>query len=447
MNYKYDFASSTHSLQSRCAYWKEWDPLLRMFGKALPAEYEDLLELAVAVYAADCCSKRYYRDPETGQRHINLQIGINDPERWCNSKVNQVLHRLLSWMSGDLWDIQFQKCHAMPRQLPLSQMHIRKPVMVSLFSGGLDSFAGFFAHAENPVGSYVLLAGDTRNQAASTQRRKQVNYIKNEWNRRCGESAAIHYVSCPFGLAKPRADRREQSQRTRALVFLALGIVSALLAGTNMLWVYENGIGALNLPLNATQLGVDNYRGVHPVTLIMVEELISLALDQPIQISNPFLFSTKSEMCRIAGKAGFVGGIKHTFSCDGFPQRCQQRQCGICTSCIFRRISLHASGLEKFDLDNLYRYDIMKNRNNINGKKIHDLEVMRHQVQRIAHCLNCDQTWHSLVAPFPELARTCKYLVTQRGLSSDEVTKRIIQLYQTYVNEWRHLPESIRLIF
>ncbi len=88
-----------------------------------------------------------------------------------------------------------------------------------------------------------------------------------------GTPPEICHVAVPFGLCKPEGSREEKSQRTRALVYLTLGVATALQAGTDTLWVYENGVGALNLPLDATQLGVDNYRGVHPRSLMMVEDL------------------------------------------------------------------------------------------------------------------------------------------------------------------------------
>ena len=90
----------------------------------------------------------------------------------------------------------------------------------------------------------------------------------------------------------------EKGQRSRAFVFSALGVAAAVQAEADTLHVYENGVGALNLPLNETQLGVDNYRGVHPRSLMLLESLLALVLDNPVCIENPYLFRTKAEMCR-----------------------------------------------------------------------------------------------------------------------------------------------------
>ena len=77
-------------------------------------------------------------------------------------------------------------------------------------------------------------------------------------------STDVWHVQLPFGINAEGRGQEDKGQRTRALLFLALGIATVLQAEADTLWVFENGVGALNLPLNATQLGVDNYRGVHP---------------------------------------------------------------------------------------------------------------------------------------------------------------------------------------
>ena len=147
----------------------------------------------------------------------------------------------------------------------------RAPVTVSLFSGGLDSLAGLAAHApEGPGGSRVLVSGYTNNRLRH-QQRSQVDIVRAAW--RHAEAfehiSEIHHVAVPFGIRKPLEYKEEKSQRTRSLVFLTLGVVTALQGGADTLWIYENGVGALNLPMNETQLGVDNSRGVHPRSLML----------------------------------------------------------------------------------------------------------------------------------------------------------------------------------
>ena len=147
----------------------------------------------------------------------------------------------------------------------LFNLPLRPPVTVSLFSGGLDSLAGLARHAQSsPGGSRILVSAHTHHRLAY-QQRTQVRRIR----AACGREFAVAegdvwHIAVPFGIDSSGRNQEEKGQRTRALVFLALGAVTTLQAQTDTLSIFENGIGALNLPLNATQLGTDNYRGRSP---------------------------------------------------------------------------------------------------------------------------------------------------------------------------------------
>ena len=320
---------------------------------------------------------------------------------------------------------------------------------VALFSGGLDSIAGLAARdQEKSCASYVLVSGYTHNRL-SHQQKLQVKHIRaSSWGKGVfGTPPEICHVAVPFGLCKPEGNREEKSQRTRALVYLTLGVATALQAGTDTLWVYENGVGALNLPLDATQLGVDNYRGVHPRSLMMVEDLFAMVLERPVQIKNPFLFHTKAEMCRALVSANLVDSIRDTVSCDSFPLRIRNQpgQCGCCTSCILRRQALYAGGLTGYDPPERYRADVLMSQGSLKDTQRRDLEIMRGQVDKFARCLTSADPWVSLVASFPELARTHSELVAHGDQKAGEVSGSFIRLYQTYVREWEPLMSPLGL--
>ena len=253
-------------------------------------------------------------------------------------------------------------------------------------------------------------------------------------------------MAVPFGIRKPLGHQEEpEPAHARAGIPYVLGVATTLQAGTDTLWVYENGVGALNLPLNETQLGIDNYRGVHPRSLMLAQDFLSLALDQPVHLRNPFLFSTKAQMCKSLVGSGIADAVSHTVSCDGFPQRIrnQPSQCGRCTSCILRRQSLQASGLEQFDRG--YRYDVLRPQTKLTGSNLYDLEAMRGQVHKIGRCLVSKDPWRSLCASFPELARTHAELVASQDLGShSEISRRLVELYRAYVWEWGWFIEDRR---
>ena len=245
------------------------------------------------------------------------------------------------------------------------------------------------------------------------------------------------HIAVPFGIDSSGRNQEEKGQRTRALVFLALGVVTALPAQTDTLSIFENGIGALNLPLNATQLGTDNYRGVHPRTLIMAQGLFESVLGQSVQIKNPFLFTTKAKMCRSLLPAGLADVARETVSCDGYPQRVRnQPHCGCCTSCILRRQALFCSGLADHDPSGAYRHNIFEHPSALSLDQIHGLAAMTDQANRFARCLSSEQPWKQLTAAYPELARIEAEITVEQGMASDDTSSGFVGLFRDYVEEW-----------
>ena len=448
-SFTYDFTvhPRRRSIDSTC--WVKGEQLSRRFNEALPVSAADLLDLSLAVYAADRSSLRDFKKANTGQRCINVRVGLRNPDLWRSPEADDHLGELLHWLSGDVWSFQFEyrKAAQTPAKSErfLFKEPLDPPVSVSLFSGGLDSLAGLACRStEDLDGTYVLVSGYTNNRLWSKQH-LQVQHIKSAFEDLSpGSDTRIQHVAVDFGMRPPRRCHEEKGQRTRALVFLTLGVTAALLAGADTLWVYENGVGALNLPFNETQLGVDNYRGVHPRTLMMFETLAELILGREIRVRNPFLFHTKAEMCRSLLPSRFEGAIKETISCDSFPMRVKAptSHCGYCTSCVLRQQALHSAGVGPCEPAAAYKHDVLTNRAALNRDQVYGVEAMSGQVHRLEQALASNDPWRSLTASFPELARTSAEL-EREGLDSVQASARFVRLFQTYVCEWRHfMPHS-----
>jgi 7-cyano-7-deazaguanine synthase in queuosine biosynthesis len=434
-------------------YWLNGECLSRAFCLELPPRMADLLDVAMAVYAADRRSLRDFNKAGTGQRRIHIRLAVREPTIWASSEMPGRLRELLSWLSEDVWSFEFVKREAAPWPAEskgfLFQLPPERPAIVSLFSGGLDSLAGLAASAQQePDRSFILVSGYT-NDRLRYQQRVQVQSIKSAWRDGGlppGKVPDVRHVAVPFGIHKLEGHQEEKSQRTRGLVFLTLGVAVALQAAADTLWVYENGVGALNLPLNETQLGVDNYRGVHPVSLMKVRDLFELVLDRTIHIRNPFLFTTKAQMCASLQPVGLADLVRDTVSCGGFPQRvANQPQCGYCTSCILRRQSLHAAGLGDYDATAGYRHDVLNRRVAFTLNQMYGLQAMLDQVEKLARCLASDDPWGALVVSFPQLASAQAALTVREGLNPEEVRTGFIQMYRAYVQEWERFPVSLKL--
>ena len=442
--YSHDFTVHPRKLGLDSTCWFNGQSLSRPFSQVLPPNAADLLDLSLSIYAADRSSPRDFKRGNTGQRRINVRVGLRNPDRWTTPEMAASLQEFLYWLSEDEWSFRIDKRQTgrdpEESEASLFSTPPELPVSVSLFSGGLDSLAGLACQTMQDLsGSRILVSGCTHGRLRSRQR-SQVERVRSALNERVPTAGArVWHVAVDFGMHRPEGRREEKGQRTRALVFLALGVTAALQAGADTLWVYENGVGALNLPLNETQLGVDNYRGVHPRSLIMFEALVEAVLDRPIRVRNPFLFHTKAAMCRALLPAGFVGAVAETISCDSFPMRIsgQPAHCGSCTSCVLRRQALHAAGLGSYDPPAAYRRDVRAGRAALRSEHVYGLDAMHGQVHRLERNLASSDPWQSLIASFPELARTSAELAQHEGLDIARIRADFVRLLQTYVCEWR----------
>ena len=66
-----------------------------------------MLDVFGAVYAADRRSKRCFQGVATGQRRIAIRMPVREPELWTSPELAARLRELLSWVSEDVWDIEF----------------------------------------------------------------------------------------------------------------------------------------------------------------------------------------------------------------------------------------------------------------------------------------------------------------------------------------------------
>ena len=441
IEYRHDFTKPLGSPRAPNPFRLESERMSAKFHDAISCRMADLLDVALSVYAADRQSRRSSDGTGTGNRRIVVRMSVREPAFWRRPETAARLHNYLYWLGEDDWDFEFVR-----RQSELNVAESRQylfnsppnpPTSVSLFSGGLDSLAGLVAHNQSePAGSHVLVSGYSNSRLAG-QQRKQVDSIKEKSTSFAIPPAEIHHLALPYGLCHVTACKEEGTQRTRAFVFLAFGTIAALKARTNTLWVYENGVGAMNLPLSAMQLGVDNYRGVHPRSLMKAQDLFEHVLGDRVEIRNPYLFHTKAEMCRSLPSSGLLGLVRESVSCDSYPIHLLNRpQCGRCTSCILRRQALYCGGLSEYDTSNEYQYDVLDGRHDMNADHLFELEVMRGQVLKLRSCLSADDPWIALATIYPELLRTGDELEATGRLQRGEAASGFVRLYQAYVDEW-----------
>jgi len=390
--------------------WLDGSAVVGRLARELPPHAADLIEIAAMTYAADRLSRRKAdRDTVDGSgwgRRFRLQIPVRRPDLWAAAAAE--LTEFLAWLTHDDWALMFCQLYPGAGSLDHSQGFLFDMVPdgspAALFSGGLDSALGLARDLElDPVAVSVY----TNPRMRATQR--------SVFSGICGGRGRCMHLQ--YRVSLHQADC-ENSQRTRGLLFLAAGIGTVWGLGQDRLRVYENGIGAINLPYLRSQHGPQATRSVHPHTLWLAERLASKVSGRPFRIDTPFMLSTKAEAVRSVPQIS-TATIADTVSCDaGFAARVPgARQCGTCTSCLLRRQALFAAG--RFDADAATAY---RTRNPAGSD---ELTAMTWQLDRLASALADRVPWHGLVSKFPPVLDT-----------SPLAPAEVVRLYRAYVWEW-----------
>jgi hypothetical protein len=146
-------------------------------------------------------------------------------------------------------------------------------------------------------------------------------------------------------------------------------------------------------------------------------------------------------MCQTLKRLGLYNLIARTVSCDSYPLRIRGiPQCGLCTSCLLRRLALHAAGLEHVDPGKVYRYDVKESLAGIDEKRMYPLRATLDHVDRLSGCLSSESPWETLTENFPELLEIQEEMMRHDGGNPQEIANAYVQMYRTYVAEWEGFP-------
>ena len=252
----------------------------------------DLLVLAAHVHAADTRVSRASESQDSWTRELRLVVPVSDPERWA--RATHVLVRLLNFLTGDRWAIGFRP---RPRRfaaiVPKRPRRLISPPFddLALFSGGLDSLIGAIDALE--AGRTPLLISHAGEGATSDAQNTLFEALKGHYRNRSFDRLRL-WMAFPDGLVAGSGG--ESTTRARSFLFFALGVF----AGTGFeadftLKVPENGLIALNVPLDPLRLGALSTRTTHPFYMARWNEMLDI-LNIPGRVENPYWDKTKGEM-------------------------------------------------------------------------------------------------------------------------------------------------------
>ena len=380
--------------------------------------HHDLLVVCAAVAFAD---RRCARRRTQWSRPLHISIPVQELTVWQRADVRTYLHDTLRHLTGDDWQLSFIQASGesvdrmRQRALPFNN----NKEFVIAYSDGLDSrcVSGIF---------------DTNDTAVRVRVSKTKDRIKK------GE---MPFDLVPFRI-KPKPSP-ESSYRSRGFIFASITAIAGQLSGVNRIIVPESGQGALGPALLPLHNVYADYR-CHPTFFRKTERFIKALLEYTVDYDQPRLWNTKGETISAfleqSGKKE-VESVANTRSC--WQQRWNARidgklrQCGLCASCLLRRMSMHAAGVEEpvdaytfWDLTKT-RYEDARPRNNHTGQSNTMLEYgsvgVRHlqQLANMAEQAGADMRLHVF------------QIALAIGASEHDTNENLRKLLIQHAKEWR----------
>lgn len=318
----------------------------------------DLVVLAALVNAGDTRISRKLNAQDGWTREIDLYIPVSTSAAWTASTGS--IESMLRFLSGDRWRVFFRDRTKRTRTLAVApkRLAIDGLTKVSLLSGGLDSL----------IGAVDLLSGGERPLFVShywdSETAKAQAYIIDRLETRFGKEAFKSLrVRLGFDKHHLTTGETENTQRGRSFLFYSLATLAAsAIDGRTTVDIPENGLIALNVPLDPLRFGALSTRTAHPHFIASMQRLIdALALD--VALNDPYRHMTKGEMVANCADKPFLEKIvANSMSCSSPAKarykKLSPRHCGYCVPCLIRRASLEV-GLDGDD-QTLYMVEDLK---------------------------------------------------------------------------------------
>ena len=314
----------------------------------------DLLVVAAHVHAADTRLSRSSESQDAWTREIRLVVPVSDPVRWAAAAP--ILVRALNFLTGDRWVVGFRKRpKAFKTIVPAAPPTFLPPPFdgVSLFSGGLDSLIGAIDTLEGK--GTPLLVSHAGEGLVSKSQERCFDGLKAAYPGSAFSRLRV-WMSFDAGLFDDVAS--EDTTRGRSFLFFSLGVTAGTsLARPFVLKVPENGLIALNVPLDRLRLGALSTRTTHPFYIARWNEML-VALGIAGRIENPYWDKTKGEMVAGCVNPSLLAKLApSSLSCSspskGRWTKQPQGHCGFCLPCLIRRASLLPNDPTAYTLANL----------------------------------------------------------------------------------------------
>lgn len=384
--------------------------------KIFPSETGvDLMVLAAHIYAADTRISRDSESQDGWTREIRLVVPVKDVDLWRTTSTTIV--RMLNFLTGDRWIVDFRN---RPEGFDKTVESSSKELLglpyqnLSLFSGGLDSLIGAIDELER--GNTPLLVSHAGEGSVSGSQNALFSRLQSHYKDRAFQRLRV-WMEFPTNLVKGVSP--EKTTRGRSFLFFAAGIfASSGFENDIKLRIPENGLIALNVPLDELRLGALSTRTTHPFYIGRWNELVRI-LGISTTIENPYWNQTKGEMVANCANPKLLASlIPDAMSCSS-PTKGRWtghgiEHCGFCLPCLIRRAAIKA-GLGKKDPTEYTLADL----------KAEPLSTKRAEGRQV-------RSFQLAIARLKKQSRLASILIHKPGLLADENSSRQKELAGVY---------------
>lgn len=327
-------------------FWNKSRKLYRI-PNCFTNEALDLFYLSLMVFYAD---RKIQRNNQADRwtRDIEIYMPVFSVQKWTNNA--HILKAALDFLTGDNWTIHFRERYCLTDdEIKYKNGRYRyrnsiKKVDADAFcmlSGGLDSLIGAIDLLSE--GNKSIFVGNYNGgKGVSVYQKRVIESLITHFN-----VPKEHFYQ--FYAAPKRG--KEDTTRSRSLLFFSHAILLASGMGKPIkLYIPENGVISMNIPLTEHRMGSLSTRTTHPYFMELLQTLIS-NIGLNITLENPYQFKTKGEMMEDCKDFDYLSqSYVLTMSCSHpdlgrWKRERESNHCGVCLPCTIRRAAIHHAGI------------------------------------------------------------------------------------------------------
>ncbi len=343
----------------------------------------DIMALATLVYLADTRISRVINSQDSWTREIIIQLPVIDVRSWNIARED--LKRMLNFLTGDKWNINFEERNIRFNDLTSRTGEREKFEVVSLFSGGMDSLISTINYLEE--NKKLLLISHAGDGFTKNAQNKILELLEGKYNKIKPKQLDLWMV---FDKEIIPNGYTENTTRSRSFLFIAFAIFALSgLPEVNKLEVPENGLIALNVPLDNLRVGSHSTRTTHPFYLGMWNKVLG-KLNFSITVENPYWNKTKGEMANeCKNKELLYELMKQSISCSS-PGKARweglaPQHCGFCVPCLIRRAAMQKAfgiGQDSTEYTKKDIQEILNNHSNAVGVQLRSFELAINKIKQ-----------------------------------------------------------------